>query len=379
MKQLTCEMCGGTDLIKQDGVFVCQNCGMKYSAEEAKKMMVEGTVKVDNSEKLKNLYQVARQSRDSNDFENAAKYYDMIMQEDPNSWEAAFYNVYYRAMQTRIAFIASAATSVENSLSNVFALIKKNEDITSQKVAVSEITIRVTQLCSLLESNARNTLKSSWDGAWGKYSGSDETCLNYFLEYHTRSEAVYLTLFTLGDLIEKNYSDDPDMMKIAVTVWKYGVQYWINDYRAFDEAVQNKAIMDNSYGAKIKKYESDYTYPSPNCSGFPQMIANRCNMSSNSTSNTSSTNSGCYVATCVYGSYDCPQVWTLRRYRDYTLAKTWYGRAFIRTYYAISPTLVKWFGHTEWFKKMWQGTLDWMVEKLQFKGVESTPYEDRNW
>ena len=25
---------------------------------------------------------------------------------------------------------------------------------------------------------------------------------------------------------------------------------------------------------------------------------------------------GCYVATAVYGSYDCPQVWTLRRVRD---------------------------------------------------------------
>lgn len=46
MKQLTCEMCGGTDLIKQDGVFVCQSCGCKYSIEEAKKMMVEGTVEV---------------------------------------------------------------------------------------------------------------------------------------------------------------------------------------------------------------------------------------------------------------------------------------------------------------------------------------------
>ena len=54
----------------------------------------------------------------------------------------------------------------------------------------------------------------------------------------------------------------------------------------------------------------------------------------------------CYVATAVYGSYDCPEVWILRRYRDYTLAETWYGRAFIHTYYAISPTLVKWFGHT---------------------------------
>ncbi len=86
---------------------------------------------------------------------------------------------------------------------------------------------------------------------------------------------------------------------------------------------------------------------------------------------------GCYVATAVYGSYDCPQVWTLRRYRDYTLDETWYGRLFIKTYYAISPTLVKWFGHTEWFKKMWKGKLDRMVAKLQSNGVESTPYQDK--
>ena len=42
MKQLTCEMCGSTELLKQDGVFVCQICGTKYSVEEAKKMMAEG-------------------------------------------------------------------------------------------------------------------------------------------------------------------------------------------------------------------------------------------------------------------------------------------------------------------------------------------------
>ena len=90
-------------------------------------------------------------------------------------------------------------------------------------------------------------------------------------------------------------------------------------------------------------------------------------------------NGGCYVATAVYGSYDCPQVWTLRRYRDYTLAETWYGRAFVKTYYAVSPTLVKWFGHTEWFKKMWKGKLDRMVADLNAKGVKDTPYEDKVW
>lgn len=88
---------------------------------------------------------------------------------------------------------------------------------------------------------------------------------------------------------------------------------------------------------------------------------------------------GCYVATSVYNSYNCPEVWTLRRYRDNTLGSTWYGRTFIRLYYAISPTLVKWFGKTKWFKRFWKGRLDKMVKKLNDKGVENTPYNDKNW
>ena len=77
MKALTCEMCGSTNLIKEGGVFVCQSCGTKYSVEEAKKMMVEGTVdvkgtvKVDTSDELNNLYEIARRAKDSDNSENA--------------------------------------------------------------------------------------------------------------------------------------------------------------------------------------------------------------------------------------------------------------------------------------------------------------------
>ena len=88
---------------------------------------------------------------------------------------------------------------------------------------------------------------------------------------------------------------------------------------------------------------------------------------------------GCYVATAVYGSYDCPQVWTLRRFRDDTLAETWYGRVFIHTYYAVSPTMVKWFGRTVWFRNLWKPTLDRMVARLNREGVADTPYQDRDW
>ena len=88
---------------------------------------------------------------------------------------------------------------------------------------------------------------------------------------------------------------------------------------------------------------------------------------------------GCYVATAVYGSYDCPEVWTLRRFRDNVLAKTWYGRLFIKLYYAISPTAVKLFGDMDWFQNFWRGKLDDMVSNLQADGFESTPYQDKDW
>lgn len=86
---------------------------------------------------------------------------------------------------------------------------------------------------------------------------------------------------------------------------------------------------------------------------------------------------GCYIATCVYGSYDCPQVWTLRRFRDYTLDETWYGRLFIKCYYAVSPTLVKWFGETKWFRSFWKSKLDKMVFELNDNGVDNTYYQDK--
>lgn len=93
--------------------------------------------------------------------------------------------------------------------------------------------------------------------------------------------------------------------------------------------------------------------------------------------NTEKECTGCYVATCVYGSYDCPEVWTLRRFRDDTLDATWYGRLFIKCYYAISPTIVKWFGDTRWFKSFWKKRLDKMVQNLNAKGVKNTQYNDK--
>lgn len=86
---------------------------------------------------------------------------------------------------------------------------------------------------------------------------------------------------------------------------------------------------------------------------------------------------GCYIATCVYGSYDCPQVWTLRRFRDYILDRTCFGRAFIICYYVISPILIKLFGRKKWFKIIWKNCLDFIIVILNNKGIENTYYQDK--
>ena len=148
MKVLKCEICGSTELVKQDEFFVCQYCGAKYSPEEAKKMMIEGTVdvsgstvKVDDSAELENLYKIARRAKDDNNSENAAKYYDMILIKDPNSWEASFYVVYYKAISCKLAEMTYAINSLSNCLGTVLNLIDDNvNDEFGKALAIKEVS-----------------------------------------------------------------------------------------------------------------------------------------------------------------------------------------------------------------------------------------------
>ena len=86
---------------------------------------------------------------------------------------------------------------------------------------------------------------------------------------------------------------------------------------------------------------------------------------------------GCYIATAVYGSYDCPEVWTLRRFRDEYLKGSVFGRLFVRFYYAVSPGLVRRVGGRDFFRKPVKRVLDQFVIHLKNKGYQDTPYDDR--
>ena len=88
MKRIVCEMCGSSDVIKQDGLFVCQSCWTKYSVEEAKKMMIEGTVRVDNSHLIENYLEMAYNAYGASNSAEAESYCNKIIEIEPTNYKA---------------------------------------------------------------------------------------------------------------------------------------------------------------------------------------------------------------------------------------------------------------------------------------------------
>ena len=238
-------------------------------------------------------------------------------------------------------------------------------------------SIQIVSICGVDLSRMRvdmaklidGTVQTAWPCIWKAYYGEDghPNKTEFYNFIVACNECIHLLETTIqldkesGEQNIRRYKNLTIISTSAnnASAWKESGSgtstYWSKDC-VLDKQTKN-ANIDRimEYHKKIKEIDPDYTIPKR-----PKA-------------------EGCYIATCVYGSYDCPQVWTLRRYRDEKLACTWQGRAFIRLYYALSPTIVSVLGKRNWFRAFWKKNLDIKVKKLQKKGFESSPYNDRQW
>lgn len=171
--------------------------------------------------------------------------------------------------------------------------------------------------------------------------------------------SLYKKSDKLKELSPNNLDELSNLMKYLVKVGKCGsfkingsgaIWYYINDDDIDVEEIKEK---------RQQEYDD---------------LQNSLN---NKTTQSTAKSNGCYVATCVYGSYDCPQVWTLRRFRDNYLENYILGRMFIKLYYAISPTIVKIFGENKKFVSFNKNILDRIILKLKDRGYKDTKYNDK--
>lgn len=198
------------------------------------------TVKVDNADKLDNLYQIARRAKDDNNSENAAKYYDMILVEDPKSWEASFYVVYFKAVSCKIAYIQASANSINNCLDSVLNLIKTQVEESEQLSAVIEVAFRYQMASKML-----------FDGAKKHYYGINyEIRKNYTQEWLNNSCAARDILYTLGNQIHAIFGSEKAYQELAISAWRFGIKTHNELFPNFGNKEDNKRIIQG-YTKKI--------------------------------------------------------------------------------------------------------------------------------
>ncbi|MBO4495292.1 MAG: zinc ribbon domain-containing protein [Clostridiales bacterium] len=162
MKPLTCEMCGSNNIIKTEGLFTCQICGTKYSVEEARKMMLFGsvdvsgsTVKVDNSDSIKNFYMMAQNAYEAGNHSEAENYCNKIVEIDPTHFDAWFLKGKAAGWQSTLARIRVEESVQCFSKALDFAPSEKIDEL--KQTACSEIENLSIALLTLCCNNFVNT------------------------------------------------------------------------------------------------------------------------------------------------------------------------------------------------------------------------------
>lgn len=343
MKALICDRCGSHTLVQQGELYVCQSCNTKYAREEVQNLV--GVVKIDQSEHLERLLLLAREAQRYGSNARARNYYRQILAIDSTIWQAIFFSAYcsFDSGMERSRSLRLLAECLPPTL----LMVRKQEE--------GEESLDET-ICTISE-YIFNLLKKQARAAWGELENHEQDVRNTGHSAVVRDQiladiaSIGSLLLQFGDELEECFPDSEAAEELAVEAWKRGIGLKRSYLKKINADIQQRA-------AVVQERDPEYGQPEP----APRVYQ---------------PDSGyCYIATAVYGSYDCPQVWTLRRYRDDTLAKTWYGRGFIRAYYAVSPILVRRFGKTAWFRRCWRSFLDPMVQRLQLQGVKCTPYRD---
>lgn len=86
-----CEICESNDIVKQEGLFVCQNCGAKYSLEEIKKITNSSSNVLNDQNKIEKLLKNGMVLFNDNKFDEAYNYFTEILKLDPENYIAHFY------------------------------------------------------------------------------------------------------------------------------------------------------------------------------------------------------------------------------------------------------------------------------------------------
>ena len=303
MKKLTCELCGSSEFTKNsEGFFVCDFCRTKYTPEQAKKMVVEGSVTLDRSSEATRLIVLAEESLKHQNPSEAYDYASRALEINPESgpawlckgrasgWSSTIQN--FRIEEVIGAFFNAEKFTPEES----------------RQALREECALEMNRVASAVYTLSRNHAIefATVDGVW--------------VEHISRCSAIF-------ELWDESYAwNEEDRIPLdnkiqACTELITGIRY--TDYdgtggvRRLSEqySVYVQELIDSA-AEKLKKFDPEFSAPKPQAQA-----------------------AGCFVITATMGNELAYPVVVLRQLRDQVLLESPLGRSFVRWYYLNGPKL----------------------------------------
>jgi hypothetical protein len=303
MKKMVCELCGSNEFTKDDdGMFVCDYCKTKYTASQAKSLMVEGTVKIDRSEEVEKLVFLSRKALDHENHAESFECASKALEIDRSNSEAWYLKGASSGWTTTLVdshlpeMVGSFTTAVQNANDSEKAELKARCSDQMNRIAVAVHTL------SLNHATEFPQVDSTWADHIARCAGI-VSALGSAYEMGGEREPL--------DNIVTIYSQLITGISYTDLTGANAVHFLTPEYQALVQAEIDRA------SELLKKFDPDYSPPKPE----PLKP------------------SACFVVTATVGSESAQPVVLLRRFRDELLTVSSLGNKFIDWYYKNGPKI----------------------------------------
>ena len=250
---IRCEICESTDIVKQDGVFVCQFCGTKYSVEDIKGMVSETknsgeSVSTLNSINSDGILEMAKKEYAGGNMAAVKTYVDELLKNDPDNIDGLFLKAEIDCdFEDAFDIIYGIVTSVQ--IAEKDAMIDRANEVLA-KVCDSSISIKNG---SIFVNELIPKMKiCGWDYSY-LYTKFIWTTIKLMNEYDIEAENPYAAPYFTKDadvMIQENspYLKDEDKKELQIALYNlcdrilktHKGSHWRNHCAAEVETIKNK-------------------------------------------------------------------------------------------------------------------------------------------
>ncbi|MBR3592998.1 MAG: hypothetical protein IKL46_09110 [Clostridia bacterium] len=197
---------------------------------------------------IANKYELARRAKMRADWSVAATYYQALLEENPNDWEACFYVGVANATGCTLSEFKFGTSRLHGAFADALALVISYEEAKA-KLIIEEMVEMTTLILKSFKSSAQNL--------YIKYP----TVQNAKNEYNEQRYAVALCAAQCAKSIE-GYVEDYELQKLCLPLLKMAVELRYDVLKECPNSIwKSLRINIDECVADIQKYDSKFKNP----------------------------------------------------------------------------------------------------------------------